>query len=93
VSEHGGTIRDIRTGRSIGRTSSLTKTFVAHIQALVESDMTFYVVFGRCRMKEQRQMVDDLRELEAFPVIYDSRMPSDTMWIFEGEPEELGFAV
>jgi hypothetical protein len=87
-----GTIRDIRTGRAIGRTNSLTATFVQHIQALVEADTQFYIVFGRCRALEQRKLVEELRELDAFRVIYDARMPSDTMWIFEGEPEELGFA-
>jgi hypothetical protein len=89
----GGTIRDIRTGRAIGSTSSLNATFVSHIQALIEADEDFYVVFGRCQFKEQRDLVDFLREFEAFPVIFDKRMPPMTMWIFEGDPEELGFAV
>lgn len=39
-------------------------------------------------------LINDLRDtLSSFEIIYDARMPSDTVWIFDGEPEELGFAV
>jgi len=89
-----GNVRDIRTGRAIGKTSSLTQTFVDHIQALMEQDMQFYLVHGRVRHLDVRVMLNDLREaLTAVEIIYDARMPSDTVWIFEGDPEELGFAV
>jgi hypothetical protein len=89
-----GRVVDIRTGRAIARTSSLTNTFIAHVQHLVEQDQDFYLVYGRCRHQEIRVLIEDLREtLNSLEIIYDSRMPSDTVWIFDGLPEELGFAV
>ena len=88
----GGIVRDIRTGRAVGRTRSLTETFVKQTQFLIEEGIQFYMVTGRCRMIEQREMIDFLRSLGGFPVIFDPQMPSDTVFIFEGEPSELGFA-
>lgn len=87
----GGTVRDIRTGRAIGRTRDLSETFVRQVQTLIFTDTDFYIVYGRCRNLEVRKLVDDLRELEGFPILYDQQMPADTLWIFEGDPEELGF--
>lgn len=88
----GGVVRDIRTGRAIGRTRSLTETFVHQVQHMIEDDVEFYVVYGRCQHKEVRDMVSFFRSLDGFPTLYDPQMPSDTAWIFEGDPGELGFA-
>lgn len=89
-----GKVIDIRTGRAIASTSSLTATWVDYIRLLVEQDKTFYLVHGRCRHTDVRQMITDLKAtLEGVPIIYDARMPSDTMWAFDGTPEELGFAI
>lgn len=90
--DKGGIVRDIRTGRAVGRTRSLSETFVNQIQAFIEADMEFYVVFGPCRLLVQREMIDFLRDLDACPVICDKKMPPDVAFIFEGHPDELGFA-
>jgi hypothetical protein len=92
VPDRGGIVRDIRTGHAVGRTRSLTEMFVNQIQALIEADVEFYVVFGPCRLLEQREMVDFMRDLDACPVIFDKQMPPDCAFIFEGHPDELGFA-
>lgn len=89
----GGIVRDIRTGRAIGRTKSLSETFVQQVLDLLTEDRDFYIVFGRCRHLEVREVVDELRTLEGFQVLYDPQMPADTIWLFDGDPEELGFAV
>jgi GTPase SAR1 family protein len=89
-----GKIIDIRTGRAIASTDSLTASWVDYMQLLVENDKPFYLVHGRCRHSDVRQMITELKQiLEDVPIIYDARMPSDTMWAFEGTPDELGFAV
>jgi len=86
-----GTVRDIRTGRAIAKTNSLTHTFIAHVERLTEGDEDFYLVYGRCRHREVHDLVKKLRDMD-FTVIYDAQMPSDCLYIFEGQPEELGFA-
>jgi hypothetical protein len=89
-----GKIIDIRTGRAIGKTNSLTGTWLDYIKLLVETDEPFYLVHGRCRHTDMREMITDLKQiLDGVEIIYDKRMPADTMWAFSGEPEELGFAV
>jgi hypothetical protein len=88
----GGKVIDIRTGRAIGSTSSLTHTFLDHVERLLDDDKEFYIVYGRCKHRDVRQMVTDISVLDTVKVIYDGRMPSDTVWIFEGDPSELGFA-
>lgn len=87
-----GTVRDIRTGRALHKTRDLSETFISYVQALTAAEEQFYVVFGRCRHEDVRETVDGLRSLSTFPVIFDRQMPSDTIWIFQGLPEELGFA-
>lgn len=88
-----GTIRDIRTGRALARTSSLTESFAHHIEDLLNTDEPFYLVYGRCRHSDVRALVTGLREtLKTVDVIFDARMPPDTVWAFAGEPHELGFA-
>jgi hypothetical protein len=60
----------------------------------MEADTQFYLVHGRIRHQDVRVMLNDLHEaLSTVQIIYDARMPSDCVWIFEGNPEELGFAV
>lgn len=86
-----GIVRDIRTGRAIGRTANITAAFVDHVKFLVEDDQEFYIVYGRCRHAEMHQAAHDMKEM-GLKVIYDKQMPSDTMWIFAGDPAELGFA-
>jgi hypothetical protein len=89
-----GKVVDIRTGRAIASTRSLTATWVDYIQLLVEKEEPFYLVHGRNRHTDVREMITDLKQiLTDVPIIYDPRMPSDTMWAFEGTPDELGFAV
>jgi hypothetical protein len=86
-----GTVRDIRTGRAIGKTRNLTETFVHQVQHLLEQEEDFYVVYGRCQHQEVRKMMDFLNGLAGFPVVYDGQMPSDAVFIFSGSPDELGF--
>lgn len=86
-----GFVRDIRTGRAIGRTNSITGAFVDHVKFLVEEEQDFYIVFGRCRHADMRKAAHEMRDM-GLKVIYDKQMPSDTMWIFAGDPAELGFA-
>jgi hypothetical protein len=88
---NGGTIRDIRTGRAIGRTDNLTELFLDQLIALNKADIKCYVVSGPCRMLESRRAIDSLRET-GITVIMDRQMGADRMYIFEGEPHELGFA-
>jgi hypothetical protein len=89
-----GKIIDIRTGRAIASTTSLTASWVEYIQLLVESEEPFYLVYGRNRHTDVREMITELKQiLDDIPIIYDARMPSDTMWAFNGTPDELGFAV
>lgn len=91
MTDRGGIVRDIRTGRAVGRTDSLTETFVSQVNNLINTEVQFYIVHGRCRLYEQRSMITFLRDLDACPVVYDAQMPSDMVFIFEGEPSELGF--
>lgn len=86
-----GIIRDIRTGRAIGKTSSLTETFVDQVRGLLHQEQEFYIVYGRCRLQEQRDLIDFLKTLD-LTVVYDNHMTSDMVFIFSGSPEELGFA-
>ena len=88
-----GTIRDIRTGRAIGRTHSLSEIFADQVKNLIDQEEDFYIVHGRCRYQHMRKLVHNLRDLEYVPLVYDPQFPSDTLWIFEGYPEELGFAI
>lgn len=85
------TVRDIRTGRAIGKTDQLTELFVFQIKHLISSDTEFYVVHGPCRHREMREVLDTLGE--GIPVIYDRQIGSDLVYIFEGDPSELGFAL
>lgn len=85
-----GTVRDIRTGRAIARTDSLTVTFLDHIATLHALGDPFYVVFGRCAHLDMRWCVEQIRSM-GVRAIYDKQMPTDKMWVFEGDPEELGF--
>lgn len=87
-----GTIRDIRTGRAIGKTKDLNETFTYQVQGLLESGEPFYMVYGRCTMQQSRRLVDDMKSLGTFPVIYDRQFPPDWVLLFSGQPEELGFA-
>lgn len=89
-----GKIIDIRSGRAIASTNSLTASWVEYIQLLVENDKQFYLVHGRCRHTDVREMITDLKNiLDDIPIIYDPRFKADTMFCFEGTPDELGFAV
>jgi hypothetical protein len=89
-----GKVVDIRTGQSLGRTRDLNLAFTNHIQHLLETEITFYLVHGPCRHQDVRVLVNDLTEaLSEVPIVYDRQMKPDTVWIFEGYPEELGFAV
>jgi hypothetical protein len=89
----GGTVRDIRTGRAIAKTASLSETFTSYVQGLIQQDEQFYLVYGRCQHLETRRLIDFFQNLDACPVIYDAKMGSDRVFIFEGDPAELGFAV
>jgi hypothetical protein len=88
----GGTVHDIRSGRAIGKTRSLSETFTKYVISLIENDNQFYVVHGRCQHREVREMITFLKELDDLKVIYDARMSPGTAFIFEGDPAELGFA-
>lgn len=92
LSKQGGTVRDIRTGRAIAQTNDLGKTFVDHIVAMRTSGRACYVVTGNLRHNDLRIAVDMLMKYEVV-VVRDKQFPPDTMWLFEGEPSELGFAV
>lgn len=87
----GGFVRDIRTGRAIGRTNNITAAFVDQVKFLVDDEQEFYIVHGRCRHSDLRKAAHEMKEM-GLKVIYDKQMPSDTMWIFAGDPAELGFA-
>ena len=89
----GGKVIDIRTGRAIAKTRDLSETFTRYMESLFEKDVQFYIVHGRCRHDDVRNMVTSFRQMPFLQVIYDAKMPSDTVWIFEGDPAELGFAV
>lgn len=89
----GGIVRDIRTGRAMFKTESLNDTFINQISLLLETQTPFYLVYGRCTKIDSRCLVDDMKSLDAFHVIYDCHIPSDWVLIFAGVPEELGFQV
>lgn len=86
-----GTIRDIRTGRAIGRTASLTDTFIEHVSALANAGETFYIASGPLRHLELVTVVAMLSE-HGFKCVRDRQLPPDMLLIFSGTPEELGFA-
>ncbi len=88
----GGRVIDIRTGRTVGRTNGLSETFAAQVEYLLNSGVDFYIVFGRCRKREARELLDFFRTLAGVDVIFDARMMADTAFIFQGHPSELGFA-
>lgn len=89
-----GTVRDIRTGRALARTSSLTDTFTSYVKFLMEQEEQFYLVHGPLRHLEVRVLVSDLRQvLDGVPIIYDRQLGADRIYVFEGDPAELGFAV
>lgn len=88
-----GTVYDIRTGHAIGKTRNITETFLNQIKGLVEKDEPFYVVWGRCRNADQRELITWLQDNVSFPIIFDAKMPADMVFIFAGEPSELGFAI
>lgn len=85
-----GTVHDIRSGRAVSKTSSITDKFLMHIKFMVDSEKEFYVVSGVCRHEEVRSCVDELRKME-LTVVFDRKMGADKLWLFEGKPEELGF--
>jgi hypothetical protein len=87
-----GTVKDIRTGRAVKHDVDLTDAFIEHIALLKRQGLKFYVVAGPCRNREARDCVDILRANGGILVIMDRQFKSDTLWIFEGEPHELGFA-
>lgn len=89
-----GIVRDIRTGRALAHTSSLTETFSIHVQHLLDAEEQFYLVHGRIKHWDVRCLITDMRDiLEDVPIIYDPQMGSDRIYIFSGDPAELGFAV
>jgi hypothetical protein len=72
----------------------LTETFAAHVQHLLEQEEDFYLVHGRLKHQDVRCLVTDMhRVLDGTPIIYDPQMGSDRVFIFSGDPAELGFAV
>lgn len=82
-----GTIRDIRTGRAIAKTNSITAVFLEYVLELIHTQVPFYLVHGRCRHLEMRYCVDEFVGME-LSVLYDPRMPSDTVFVFEGTADE-----
>jgi hypothetical protein len=86
-----GIVRDIRTGRALGRTSSLTDTFIAHVGAMCNSGEDFYVASGPIRHTELVGALDVIRD-SGITVVRDKCLPPDMLLIFSGTPEELGFA-
>lgn len=87
-----GTVRDIRTGRAVRHTTDLTTEFIDHMIVLRDAGTELYVVTGPCRHTEMRWAVNRMRE-HGITVVYDKQFPSDRMYLFEGRPDELGFAV
>jgi hypothetical protein len=83
-----GIVRDIRTGRALFKTDSLTDTFIAQVS---NTPQPFFMVHGRCTKLEVRMLVSDLKEMKEFPMVYDRQMPPDAILLFAGEPHELGF--
>jgi hypothetical protein len=87
-----GNVRDIRTGRAMGRSDDLADTFIDRISTMRRMDVPCYVVTGPCRHLEMRTCVDLMRQ-HGIIVIIDRQFKPDTFWLFEGDPSELGFAV
>lgn len=86
-----GTVRDIRTRRAIGHTDDLIGTFLDQIAAMRNLGVACYVVAGPSRKAESRQGIDLMRE-HGLMVIVDRQFKPDTLWLFEGTPDQLGFA-
>jgi hypothetical protein len=86
-------VRDIRTARALSYTHDLTEVFTLQVQMLLENGESFYMVHGRCRLKTARRLIDNMKSLDTFPVIYDKQMPSDRVYLFSGAPDELGFMI
>lgn len=88
-----GKVYDIRTGREMARVRDLTAFFQQQMRKMVENDVDFYVVYGRCKHKDVRAMISLFQSLHGDVLtIWDPSMPPDTVWLFEGEPGELGYS-
>jgi hypothetical protein len=87
LQDKGGSVRDIRTGAEIDKTSDLTGTFLAYCARLQKHEKSVYVVRGRAQHDEVRQMLDRIKEL-GIPLVYDTGCPPDRVFILAGTPDE-----
>lgn len=86
---HSGDIRDINSGRRIGKTSDLTRTFTAEYCRLVKQETEFFVLHGACRHLEMRLMLDLFQVLNPdVPVVFERWVPPEVVLLVEGRPDE-----
>jgi hypothetical protein len=85
------TIRDIRTGRAIGKTRDPLDLMFAQLTQLRQHNIPHYFAIGNIRHQDLKESVNLLRE-HGITVVRDRQLPPDMLLLFEGSPDELGFA-
>ena len=81
----------MRTGRALRQTRDMNSTFLSYCLMLVQEDKQFYAVSGPVRHADLLKLIASLQEADII-VVRDRQFPPDRLWLFEGTPEELGFA-
>jgi hypothetical protein len=81
-----GEVIDIRTGKRLRSTDSMTRDFLYYVLQMQRGGQKFYAVAGPVRAREIRKCIDSLKDM-GVKVRRDKTCKPDIILLLEGDPE------